>query len=155
MSKTKKAIFTASIILNILLLGIIGGMAYKKHHSPHWQSFKESLSPETQALVQEHFDQGRADIRPLLSELMKEREQMVATMSTEPFDASKFDNSVRHVQDIQRVISDKKAQSMRELMTKVPHDERVKLADNMARFFTWDRGGSKRQGKAGPVERVP
>jgi uncharacterized membrane protein len=155
MSKTKKILFTASVLLNIVLLGVTGGVMYKKHHGPPWQSFKERLAPETQAMVQENFDSARADIRPLLSALMKEREQMVAIMNEEPFDSARFDASVDRVQAIQRQIGDTKAQSMKSLMEKLPREERVKLADNMARFVTWDRGGSKRHGKAGPVERVP
>lgn len=160
MSKTQKTIFTLSIILNIMLLGMTGGMAYKKHHMPSWQSVAtQELKPETRELVQRHFEKGREEIRPLLSSMMKEREQLVALMNQEQFDEAAFNAEVARIQKIQKQISDAKANSMKELMAEIPYEERVKLTGSFVRFFTWDRGG-RHGGKSGherpgPYERVP
>ena len=47
MSKRFKILLTGSLLVNVLLIGMVGGHFYKRWASHPWHQVKEELSPET------------------------------------------------------------------------------------------------------------
>ena len=66
MSKNMKILFTCSVLLNVLLLGLAGGIAFFDHHRDPVAKMQEGMSPEGRNIVarqmQSAFRDGRSEM---------------------------------------------------------------------------------------------
>jgi uncharacterized membrane protein len=130
MTKTVKTLFTLSILLNILLLGIGAGFAIKEwREDPWWEQAKVELSPQSQDLLKKSFDKMHDDMAPLIAETREAREQLKNLMAQESFDSKKFDQITAHIRDVRQKMGDKMTATTKELVSNLSPDERKKMAD--------------------------
>lgn len=140
MSRTLKIFFTVSVVMNLLLLGVAGGMAYKEWSRHSWRGEVANLAPETRNAMARAFQKTHKDIRPIGEKARRLRKEMMNILSAETFDEKKFDAAVRDFEKIQEEMMDVKIAAMKELASDLPAAERKKLAEKLSGFFDRSRG---------------
>ncbi len=132
MKKSVKIIFTLSIILNLLLLGIIGGHAYRIKNKPRaWDEVKQSLAPETNKVFKEAFKGKGKDIWRFSKDVKQRKQALKEVIVAEEFDSVAFDAAARDLLTLKEAFSDRKVKFMEGVLSQLPQEERVKLADHM------------------------
>lgn len=131
MTKTVKIIFTMSLVLNVLLLG--GGIGALVHHperAGEWKKVKESLSPETRDLMKATFKKSKGEVFPLFKEVRKKKQEMKNVIMAEEFDPDVYDELATELKSIKGPLLDHKLEIIKGVLSQLPQDERVKLADH-------------------------
>jgi uncharacterized membrane protein len=138
MTKTIKLAFVASLLLNLLLLGVILGQVPRAFEAApnRQQRMEESLSklPEpTQARFREKFAQIRAAGEPLRHEIDQARTEALRILSTEPFDEVAYDREVNKINALRAESFKRMGQMIKQTARELAPDERRMLADLLRR----------------------
>jgi uncharacterized membrane protein len=134
MSKRLRIFFTVSIALNIVLLGIVGGDAYRRWQDSPWWEVREEVSPENQNKVASTFQSAFRDIRTVSDEARKIRAEIVTILSAEKFDKGRFEDAIRRLAVTRNKIAAIKVKATRDLAEALSQQERAKMAERMARM---------------------
>ncbi len=139
MKKRFKVLLTGSLLVNVLLIGFVGGHMYRKWANHPWQEVKQELAPQTRNVVGRTFQSAFRDIRPLGDEARKERASLVKILSAEEFDEAAFDEAVENLTGLSEQMMALKIKATKEVAGELSADERRKMADRMAKMI----GGGK------------
>ncbi len=137
MSKKIKTILTISILANVLLLGSLAGVVMDRPHDMPWEKVKEGLSPSSQELVTKMFMDTWKDMGSTMRQSMDNRKYLADVVAAEKFDAKKFDEAVQRIRGVQDLMTKKKIESTKDLLMKLPKEDRQKLAEQVANSFSW------------------
>jgi uncharacterized membrane protein len=138
MSKTVKLAFLASLVLNLLFLGVILGHAPRGSDStaPRRQRMQDALKqlPEpAQTRLREKFQQIRAAGDPLRRQTAEARAEAIRLLSMEPFDAVAYDRQVSKIEELRVEMSKRMGQLIKQTARELSPDERRMLADVLRR----------------------
>lgn len=137
MSKKIKIILTVSILANVLLAGALAGMVLDKPREMPWEKTKRELTPESQELVAKMFQNTWKDMGPVIRQSMDNRKYLADVVRADEFDPKAFDEAVKRLRGVQDLIAKKKIESTKELLTRLPDEDRKKLAEQVANSFSW------------------
>lgn len=135
MNQRIKIIFTVSVLLNVVLIGLAAGYAYKSWAAHPWHKVKEQLEPETRHIVGRNFQGAFRDIRPLGDKARKVRAELIKILSADEFDEEAFEREAKKLQGLRGDMVDIKIETVKKLSRELGIDERVKLADRMVRMI--------------------
>jgi uncharacterized membrane protein len=133
MRKTTKILFTASILLNIALLGALGGKVYKDAKRHPWKLVKEELSPESRNIVARNFRATHRQMWQTHKEGQALRKKMDKILKAEEFDEEAFRKNAEKIAKLKEKMNKARLDSMVDLAKTLPYEDRVKIADKMAR----------------------
>ncbi|HEX2228483.1 MAG TPA: periplasmic heavy metal sensor [Candidatus Binatia bacterium] len=138
MTKTVKIVFLASLVLNLLLLGVIVGQVPRSLDArpTRQQQMEEALEklPEpAQSRLREHFMQIRAAGDPVRRQIEEARGEALQLLSAEPFDQHAYDDQVTKIEELRIAMSKRMGQKIKELAKELSPDERRMLADVLRR----------------------
>src|SRR5436309_15390930 len=107
MSKTLRLVFLASLVLNIILLGVIVGHLPRSLDGapPSRQQMKQALQnlPDPiEARFREKFQQIRAAGDPVRKQMDAARDEAVRLLSTEPSDEAAYDRHVETIDELRQ-----------------------------------------------------
>jgi uncharacterized membrane protein len=130
--------FLASLVLNLLLLGIILGYAPRglDARPTRQQRLEEALKklPEpAQTHLREKFSQIRATAEPLRQESDEARAEAIRLLSTEPFDESAYDRQISRIEELRSETFKRMGQIIRQTAKELSPDERRMLAEVLRR----------------------
>lgn len=127
MKRSVNIIFTLSVVLNLLLIGVIGGYIYKKQNEPgSWHQVKETLAPETKKIMRDSFK--RKEMIAMFMEARKKRSEIEKVLTAEEFDPVAYDALAQEIQAMNTQFSAKRLEHIKRIATKLPQEERKKLA---------------------------
>jgi len=132
MSKRMRILFTVSVIANVLLLGLLAGMAARNYYEHPWHKTRRELTPETRHLLARAFQHTHREIKPLIEEAHKTREVLVETIAADNFDDAKFKRLAKEMNDLQDEIGRKKADGMLDLIHDLSDEDRKKFSRHLA-----------------------
>ena len=139
MTKAVKLAFLASLVLNLLLLGVILGQVPRGLEPPpptRQQRLEEALKkvPEpTQSRFREKFSQIRASSDPLRQQIDEARAETLRLLSAEPFDDAAYDRQVSKIEELRGEMFKRMGQSMKQTAKALSPEERRMLADLLRR----------------------
>jgi uncharacterized membrane protein len=139
MTKTVKLAFLASLVLNLLLLGVIVGQLPRGlavTPSTRQQRMEEALKkvPEpSQSRFREKFAQIRAAADPLRQQIDAARDETLRLLSADPFDESAYDKQVSKIEELRSQMFNRMGQSMKQTARELSAEERRLLADLLRR----------------------
>ncbi len=149
MSRRMKMIFTISVLFNILLLGVAGGIAYQHCKDPYMETMQEAMSPEGRNIVartmQQAFREGRDD----MESARDAKKEIRAIISAEEFDEVAFDDAAKNLGGIMRGMGEKRIAVTKELAMQLSQEDRVVLAIKFSKGFHGGHYKIKRE-KYGP-----
>lgn len=136
MSKRMKIIFTLSLLLNIVLIGVGGGMFYRfTMQGP----VPGDMTPEGRHFMARTFQEGRDRVKPLIADIKQKRAAVEEIMIAEQFDLEAYKVAVSAMMDSRDRISRKRAEIMGEALVDLPHADRQRLAKHMLDGLTGKR----------------
>lgn len=132
MRRSTKIILSLSLIANLLLVGVIGGAAYKHWSEVPWHEMKKQLEPESRNVLARTFQDRFREIRPIGKEARKARGDLIKVMTAEEFDSEAFDKAAEELAGYRDRIQEIKLQATKDILSQLPQAERAKMADRMA-----------------------
>lgn len=145
MSKNIKILFTLSVITNILLLGLLGGFGIKelREHQEPWEIAKaDGMSPTSQEMMQQHIEKARAELKPVYDDMNRTRAQIKSILAQREVDMKKFESSMKHMRELRQEMSERMGNATKEMLVKMPVDERQKMAERLIHGFAWKKGNA-------------
>ena len=138
MSKAAKLTFVASLVLNLLLLGVmLGQVPRASTPAPgRQQRMEEALNkvPEpTRSRFRDKFAEIRATSDPLRRQIDEARAETLRLLSTEPFDEAAYDRQVRKIEELRAEMFKNMGQLIRQTARELSPEERRMLADVLRR----------------------
>lgn len=150
MSRKLKIIFTASILLNILLIGVGAGWYHKKSH--YWPGGYErpKISDESREAIRSNFKQARSEMKPIFEEMRAAKTQMENVLSAPEFDEAAYDAAAKKLLDTRDKLSRTMAGSAKNFLEDLPPEDRKAMAKHMAEKMG---GGGHRKKHRKPEDR--
>jgi uncharacterized membrane protein len=138
MSKTVKLAFLASLVLNLLLLGVILGYVPRGLDTPpsrqqRMQDALKKLPEPAQSRLRDKFQQIRAAGDPLRHQTEEARAEAIRLLSTEPFDEIAYDRQVSKIEELRVKMFQRMGQMIKQTARELSPDERRMLADLLRR----------------------
>ena len=139
MTKAVKLTFLASLVLNLLLLGVVLGRVPRSMETTpptRQQRMEEGLKklPEpTQSRFREKFAQIRASADPLRKQVDEARAETLRLLGAEPFDEAAYDRQVKKIQELRGEMFKQMGQEFKRTAKELSPDERRMLADLLRR----------------------
>jgi len=104
MSKTLRLVFLASLVLNIILLGVIVGHLPRSldgapSRRQQMEQALQNLPDPIEARFREKFQQIRAAGDPVRKQMDAARDEALRLLSTEPFDEAAYDRQVKKIDE--------------------------------------------------------
>ena len=139
MTKAVKLAFLASLVLNLLLLGVILGQVPRGLEATpptRQQRMEEGLKklPEpVQSRFREKFAQIRASSDPLRKQIDESRAETLRLLSSEPFDEAAYNLQVNKIEELRGEMFKRMGQKFKETAKEFSPEERRMLADLLRR----------------------
>jgi uncharacterized membrane protein len=138
MNTKLKSAFIASIVLNVLLLGILFGTL-----SPGFgreSSRRERLTAEIEKLpepARSRFRDKMAQLRaaddPLREQMRQSRNQAIELLIAEPFDEAAYDKQLIKINQLRGQMSKRVADDLKELVRGLPPEQRAPVGEMLKR----------------------
>lgn len=134
MSRKVKLAFLASIIVNVLLIGVIVGHFPRSfdRDSSRQERMERALKglPEpAQKRFREKIERMRAESEPMRNQTRQARDEAIRILTTEPFDEGAYDRQVSKVNELRVQMTKTLAKSFKEFAKELPSDQRHLLAE--------------------------
>lgn len=152
MSKSIKIIFTLSLLLNLVLVGIAGGCLWKRGGPP--MPFGET-SAETQALFKRHFEANRGAMRADIDTIRASRKALEPIITAENFDRDAYDAEIDKVLKTRDKMGHRRADILGDILAEMPHADREKVAHKILSKLTDDRPRGPRRDHDGKPHGAP
>lgn len=135
MGNGMKAFFTVSILLNIMLVGVGGGMAYQHFTHDPADHISREMSPEARHIVARTMQNAFRDGRATMEQAREIKKEVKAVLSAEVFDDQKFMEEAQKMQDIKREMGKRRIEVTRDLAKQLSQDDRKILAERFSKGF--------------------
>lgn len=149
MSKRMKIIFTVSVALNVLLLGVVAGHIGQKYKKAPWEG--AALSEESQKKARQVF----REFTPLKKDIWAKKRAMNDLLLADEFDEAVYDSLAMEAAQLKQEIEIKRSAAMKDVLTELSPEERQALVEHMSkriekrikRHEKWGRKGREREKK--------
>ncbi|MGH7929336.1 MAG: periplasmic heavy metal sensor [Candidatus Binatia bacterium] len=138
MTKTAKLAFLASLVLNLLLLGIIlgqvpRGLDTRPTRQQRMEAALKKLPEPAQSHLREKFSEIRATADPLRRQADVARAETIRLLSTEPFDETAYDRQVNKIEELRAEMFSRMGQVIKQTAKELSPEERRMLAEVLRR----------------------
>ncbi len=144
MKKNVKILFTLSVVLNVLLLGAMGGMCFRHWQENSWRMAKNEMSPQSQEMLRSRFSAMHEEMAPLFAEMRKNRDEMRVLLQQDAFDPVRFDIVTQNYRKLRRQMGEKMSDATKQLAAKLPAQDRQKMANQFVQGFGWKYAGARK-----------
>ena len=130
-----KIVLILSLILNVALIGVVGGFAYKKHKfHKSWdhKSHKHKLSDDTREKMSAVFRENKADMKTAFKNMRQAQEELVEILSAPVFDQAAFEQVTATLKEQKLKMIDWKMDMTAKVAAELTPEERQKMAGHLA-----------------------
>ena len=142
MSRRIKILFTLSVLLNIVFIGVAVGTVYKM--SQKWDNHLDRkighLSPEMQDKIRASLWESRDEIRDLIQEGRQAKESMKDAINAEEFDVAAYDAASQQLIDLRAKAMLLRTNKTKEFIKDLPVSERRQMAGHLMRHHGRSKG---------------
>lgn len=138
MNRTARITFVASIILNVLLIGVLLGQTSRRFDrgAMRQQRLDQALKdlPEAeQNRLRERFQKLRTAADPLFDQIRKAEDEAVQLLGKENFDEAAYDRQVSKINELRQNMTQRLSQMIKDLTKDLSASERRRFADLLRR----------------------
>jgi uncharacterized membrane protein len=138
MNRNIKFAFIASLILNVLLIGVLLGQSPSRFDRGTMRQQRtdqalKDLPEAAQTRLREKIQQLHAAAEPLFEQIRKNEEQAVQLLGKEPFDETAYDRQVSKITEMRVEITKKLSQVAKDASKDLSADERARFAQLLRR----------------------
>lgn len=141
MSKRMKLIFTISILLNIIMAGVGVGLFYRYCQDI---PIPGTMSPDARNFVARTYQNGREEVKPLITEVKARKKKVEAILQSDDFDRKAYDSAVDDLLETQGKIARHRADTMGRALTELSTEDRKKFSKEIINNLTPGRPHKKR-----------
>ena len=128
-----KVIFTASILLNVLFVGMIIGHVAKESKQHPWQTVRAELSPETQNIVARNFRNAARETQKSQRNINALKTRAKEIITAQNFDAAAFQTTMKEIHNAQSTMHTTRLEAMTKTLKNLSAAEREKIAPRLLR----------------------
>lgn len=143
-SRRMKYVLIGSLALNLLFIGAVVGMGFKKHHhgpggGPHFglMGLTRVLPEERRKEVEEILKKEYAAMRPAMEELHKARHEAADRLAAEPFDRAGLERAIAALSEKEQSLRSATLETFLTEAARLNADERKQLADRWRKRADW------------------
>lgn len=144
MNRRMKLIFTISVLLNIVFVGVGAGLLYKFCRD---LPIPGEMSSDARNFVARTYQKGREDVRPLIDEVKARKKKVETILLADTFDAKAYDAAVDDVLETQAKIARHRADTMSEALAQLSAEDRKKFSNSILDGLTPGRRGGHHKSK--------
>jgi uncharacterized membrane protein len=138
MSRKTKLAFLASIVLNVLLIGVLLGQTPRRFdrgalREQRMEQALKDLPQASQTRVRERFQQLRATAEPLFAELRQAQDETARLLGAEVFDESAFDRQESKINELRADMTKKLSHVVKNAIKDLTPEERQRFAELLRR----------------------
>jgi uncharacterized membrane protein len=138
MSRKTKLAFLASIVLNVLLIGVLLGQTPRRFdrgalREQRMEQALKDLPQASQTRVRERFLQLRATAEPLFAELRQAQDETARLLGAEAFDESAFDQQESKINELRADMTKKLSHVVKNAIKDLTPEERQRFAELLRR----------------------
>ena len=131
MTRNMKILFTASIILNVVLIGMHAGKSMKRWH--HWQPEMAGLSPEAQDIVAQSIQNSQKTMKEKFEASRAAKKNVMKVLQAEEFDEQAFAQASGELQNAFEAMMMARLEAMKALSMELAPEDRAKLSPRIFR----------------------
>ena len=129
MSRRLKIIFTTSILLNVLLIGVVAGAGYKRMHGPMGRpGFDEPRKPEFNSKMATAMMAARKGQEPLQRELRAAKKELNDILAAQQFNEAAFIEASEKMYQAQEKLSKARNEITLKMAKEMTPEERQEVA---------------------------
>lgn len=143
-SRRMKYVLIGSLALNLLFIGAVVGMGFKKHHhgsdaGPHFSlmGLTRVLPDERRKEVIEGLKKQHDQMRPAMEELRMARHDAAERLAAEPFDRAGLERALATVAEKEQSLRASTLETFLNEAERLNVDERKKLSDRWRKRADW------------------
>jgi len=138
MSKTLRLVFLASLVLNILLLGVLlgrvpTGLEATPSRQQRMEQGLKKLPEPAQSRIREKFQNIRAAGDPVRAQLDEARAEALRILGTEPFDEAAYDQQIKKIDGLREEMFKRTGQVVKQTAKELSAEERRMFAEVLRR----------------------
>lgn len=138
MSRKFKLAFLASLLLNVVLIGIFLGQSPRHfdrdaRREQRLEQALEGLPAESQSRLREKYAQLRTVARPLFAEIRAAQDEAARTLSAEPFDEAAYDRQMLEINRLRVESTNRLSKVAKEIAVDLTPEERRRFAEMLRR----------------------
>ena len=138
MNRTAKITFVASIILNVLLIGVLLGQSPQRFNARAARQQRvdqvlKNLPEAEQVRLRERLQKLRAAADPLFGQIRQAEDEAVQLLGKENFDAAAYDRQVSKINALRQNMTQQLSQFVKDLTKDLSAAERRHFADLLRR----------------------
>jgi uncharacterized membrane protein len=138
MNKALKLAFVASLVLNVLLIGVLLGQLPNRFaggYSPQGriEAAAQQLPEPARSRFRNQMAQLRAEVQPLREQVQEARNNTLRAFGAEPFDEAAFEQQVSRISELRMQLSKRMAARVKEVAKELPANQRQALAEAFKR----------------------
>lgn len=152
MSKRMRLIFTVSILLNIVFVAVGVGLFYRYCQDI---PIPGTMSPEARNFVARTYQNGREEVKPLITEVKARRKTVESILTSDSFDRKAYDAAVDDLLETQGKIARHRADTMGKALDQLSDEDRKKFSREIINGLTPGRPHKGRHHKSGKGEKPP
>jgi len=138
MSQKTKLAFIASIVLNVLLVGVLVGQSPRRFDrgAMREQRMEQAIKdmPEaSQARIRDRFQQLRTAAEPLFNQMRQIQDESARLLGAEPFDEAAFDSQQAKINELRANMMKKLSEVVKNTVKDLSPEERRRFADLLRR----------------------
>lgn len=144
-SRRMKYVLIGSLALNLLFVGAVVGMGFKKHHhgpgpgGPHYSlmGLTRVLPDDRRKEVVEILKKEHAAMRPGMEELRKARHDAARRLADEPFDRAELERAISDVAEKEQSLRSSMLETFLTQAARLTPDERKQLSERWQKRADW------------------
>lgn len=138
MSQKTKLAFIASIVLNVLLVGVLLGQSPRRFdrsalRQQRMEQVIKDLPEASQARLRERFQQLRAAADPLFAQMREAQDETARLIGADPFDETAFDRQEAKINALRADMTKKLSQVVKNAIKDLTPEERRRFAELLRR----------------------
>lgn len=136
MTQTIKIIFTVLVLLNITLLGVVGGGYYKmqRQHVTH-----ETPNKEVRDFIKEKMKTSKKGMLNQFKEIRQYHSELKQIVTAPEFDRAAYDEVVTKILEVKNQISHQKAEATGNILADMSQEQRQKMAEGLLKNLSGKR----------------
>lgn len=138
MSQKTKLAFIASIVLNVLLVGVLLGQSPRRFdrgamRQQRMEQVIKDLPEVSQTRLRERFQQLRSAADPLFAQMRQAQDETARLLGTEPFDDAAFDRQQAKINALRADMTKRLSQVVKNAIKDLTPEERRRFAELLRR----------------------
>ena len=138
MNRTTKLVFLASVILNVILIGLLLGQTPRRFdrgamREKRMEQALKDLPEASRTRLREKLQQLRAAADPLFEQIRKAQDEAVSLLGNDPFDEAAYDRQVSKINDLREDMTKKLSAVVKASSKDLSPQERQRFASLLRR----------------------